>query len=158
MQDASRLAESSVAPEIERRPPVTRADHSLKHHGSNMSDESSPTFPLTSPAQLARAGILPVRRGPVRFAVGPPNGVTSNSWKLWAGKNGDVYIACRDNFKEAKVSLHASGRWRMGFTTEALTKSPNLPLGGRDRAWEVWDKPPPTLPNTTIAFRLVFPT
>ncbi len=32
--------------------------------------------------------------------------------------------ACRDNFKEAKVSLHTSGKWRMGFTIEALVKNP----------------------------------
>jgi len=111
-----------------------------------------------SPALAVQAGILPVRKGPVRFAVGPPNGVTSNSWKIWSHKNGDVYITCRDNFREVKVSLHASGRWRMGFTNEALAKNKNLLLGEQNRAWEVWDKPPATLPNTTIAFRLVFPT
>ena len=64
--------------------------------------------------------------------------------------------ACRDNFKEAKVSLHTSGKWRMGFTIEALVKNP-FPLE-ENRAWEVWDKPPPQLPNVTIAFRLFFPT
>jgi hypothetical protein len=118
-----------------------------------------PPFPLTFPSVLMQAGILPIRKGPVRFAVGPPNGLTSNSWTLWANRKGDVYISCRDNFKEAKVSLHASGRWRMGFTSEALVKNPNLmKLEGEDRTWEVWDKPPPQLPSTTIAFRLFFPT
>ncbi len=123
-----------------------------------MNEESTPAFPLTSPAFLSQAGVLPLRKGPVRFAVGPPNGLTSNSWSLWANRKGDIYIACRDNFKEAKVSLHPSGRWRMGFTTEALAKNPNIvPLEG-NRAWEVWDQPPPQLPNVTIAFRLFFPT
>jgi hypothetical protein len=115
-------------------------------------------YPLTFPSHLTRAGVLPIRRGPVRFAVGPPNGLTSNSWSLSANKKGDVYIACRDNFKEAKVSLHASGRWRMGFTEEAMARNPNLVPLGRDRAWQVWDKPPAKLPNVTIAFRLLFPT
>jgi hypothetical protein len=123
-----------------------------------MSKETVHSYPLTFPSRLTQAGILPIRKGPVRFAVGPPNGLTSNSWTLWANRKGDVYISCRDNFKEAKVSLHASGRWRMGFTSAALAKNPNLvPLEG-NRAWEVWDQPPPQLPNVTIAFRLYFPT
>jgi hypothetical protein len=98
-----------------------------------------------------------MKNEPVRFAVGPQNGLTSNAWRIWV-RHGNVYIACRDNFKEAKVSLHASGRWRMGFTTEAVAKDSNLLPSDRNRAWEVWDKPPATLPNTVIAFRLLFPT
>ena len=123
-----------------------------------MGEEASSTVPLTAPALLAQAGRLPIRKGPVRFAVGPPDGTTSNSWTIWANKKGDVYIACRDNFKEAKVSLHASGRWRMGFTAEALSRKPDLILPEQNRAWEVWDAPPPRLPNATIAFRLAFLT
>lgn len=115
--------------------------------------------PTMVPNTLAtRVGLIPVRRGPVRFAVGPPNGLTSNAWRIWTTKNGNVYIACRDNFKEVKVSLHASGRWRMGFTAEAVAKNSNLLPGDQNRAWEVWDEPPAKLPNTVIAFRLVFPT
>jgi hypothetical protein len=107
---------------------------------------------------LTSAGVLPFRSGPIRFAVGPPDGLTSNSWKIWTTKAGDVYVACRDNFKEVKVSLHASGRWRMGFTTEAVTQNTNLLAQGQNRAWEIWDRPPETLPDTVIAFHLIFPT
>ena len=116
---------------------------------------------LISPTLAAQAGIIPLKPNPdkaVRFAVGSPNGLTSNSWRIWASKHGDVYIACRDNFKEAKVSLHASGRWRMGFTTEAISKNSHLLPSDQHRAWEVWDQPPISLPNTVIAFQLVFPT
>ena len=109
-------------------------------------------------ALAAQEGLIPVRRGPVRFAVGPPNGFTSNSWRIWATKQGDVYMKCRDNFREAKVSLHVSGRWRMGFTTEAVAKHRNLLPTDQNRAWEVWDEPPASLPNTVIAFRLPFLT
>lgn len=123
-----------------------------------MNQKFASQFPLISSVLLSQAGILPIQKGPIRFAVGPPDGITSNAWKLWTSKNKDVYITCRDNFKEAKVSLHASGRWRMGFTSEALTKSAELILPQQNRAWEVWDRPPPQLPNATIAFRLVFPT
>jgi hypothetical protein len=101
---------------------------------------------------------LPLRRGPVRFAVGSSTGLTSNTWRVWTGKGGDVYFACRDNFKEAKVSLHASGRWRMGFTTEAVTKDGTLLAGEQNRAWEVWDKPPASPWGAVAALHLVFPT
>ena len=100
--------------------------------------------------------VLPLRQGPIRFAVGYPDGSTSNSWRFWAHKR-DVYIACRDNFQEAKVSLHASGRWRMGFTEQAIEKNPPLIPPGRNRAWDVWDEPPPQLPQTVVAFKIVFP-
>jgi hypothetical protein len=57
-----------------------------------------------------------------------------------------------------KVSLHASGRWRMAFTSEALAKNPALVPAGANRAWEIWEEPPPVLPDTVVAFRLIFPT
>jgi hypothetical protein len=95
---------------------------------------------------------------PIRFAVGPPDGLTSNSWRFWTTSSGDAYLACRDNFQNMKVSLHASGRWRMAFTSEALAKNPALVPAGANRAWEVWDEPPPVLPDTVVAFRLIFPT
>ena len=107
-----------------------------------------------TPSQLK----LPILKGPIRFAVGPPDGLTSNAWRMWASKQGDVYIACRDNFKEVKISLHASGRWRMGFTTEAINKNPKLLLSGTNRAWDVWDKPSESLPDSVVAFKLIFPT
>lgn len=101
---------------------------------------------------------LPLRQGPIRFAVGSPDGVSSNSWRLWVGREGDVYLACRDNFQNMKVSLHVSGRWRMAFTEEAVRKDPTLVSVGADRAWEVWDEPPAQFPGAVAAFRLVFPT
>lgn len=113
---------------------------------------------MIAPSLAAQIGLIPLKRGPVRFAVGPPDGLTSNAWRIWTTKHGDVYIVCRDNFKEVKVSLHSSGRWRMGFTTEAVAKNPNLLQIDQNRAWDVWDQPPASLPKTIIAFRLPFPT
>lgn len=108
-------------------------------------------------AVFTELGPLPIRKGVIRFAVGPPDGLTSNGWRVWATASGDVYLACRDNMKETKVSLHASGRWRMAFTSEAIARQPELLREGQ-RTWEVWDKPPERLPNTVIAFRLLFAT
>ena len=76
--------------------------------------------PNIFPNQLIAMGVLPINDTPARFAIGPPDGLTSNSWRIWSTKHGDVYISCRDNFTEAKVSLHTSGRWRMGFTSQAI--------------------------------------
>jgi hypothetical protein len=80
------------------------------------------------------------------------------------GETSGVYIACRDNFTETKVSLHTSndphlpGRWRMGFTKESLQKIAHLRAQEENRAWEVWDEPAPSLPSGIVAaFRLVFP-
>jgi hypothetical protein len=118
---------------------------------------------MVSPALATQAGLLPIRNLPVRFAVGSPSGDTSNSWKVWATKSG-VYLACRDSFKETKVSLHTStnsdvpGRWRVGFSTEALPKVAHLLPMDMNRAWEVWDEPRPSLPGAVVAFRLFFPT
>lgn len=100
---------------------------------------------------------LPIRSGPVRFAVGSPEGVTSNSWRCWVEKSG-VYIACRDNFQDAKVSLHTRGHWRMGFSDQAIKKNiPGFIPANRNRAWDLWSEPPPQLPKTIVAFKLYFP-
>lgn len=99
---------------------------------------------------------LPVTQGVLRFAIGHPSGPSSNCWRIWTTKSGDVYIKCRDNYGEIKGSLHASNRWRFGFTDEALKNNPSLVKDGEDRAWEVWDRPSPIIPNAIVAFRLRF--
>lgn len=99
------------------------------------------------------AGMLPIRNGVVRFCIETPEGLTSNAWRVWV-RQGSVYVACRDNFKEAKVSLHRGGRWRMAFTDTAAEK---LVPTGEDRVWEKWTEPLPQLPGTVIAFRLFYP-
>ena len=86
------------------------------------------------------------------------DGLTSNAWRFWTIPAGDAYLAGRDNFKEVKVSFHASGRWRMGFTEEAVTKNPAILPDTSNRAWNIWDEPPQTIPHTVTAFRLIFPT
>jgi hypothetical protein len=120
--------------------------------------EVTPHIPMLSPQLMTSLGKLPIRNQPARFAVGDPNGLTSNSWRVWFEKKSGVYIACRDSFTETKVSLHTSGRWRMGFTTQAVAKNPGLIAANADSAWEVWDKPAETLPKTITAFHLYFPT
>ncbi|MCR4288542.1 MAG: hypothetical protein NUW09_11095 [Deltaproteobacteria bacterium] len=45
----------------------------------------------------------------------------------------------------------------MGFTTEAISNNLQLPHD-INRAWEVWDEPPASLPDSVVAFKLIFPT
>jgi hypothetical protein len=77
---------------------------------------------------------------------------------VFVTKNGDAYVRCKDNFTQLKLSLHVSGRWRVGFTEEAVGFFPWLVSPRGNRALEVWDEPQETLPRTVTAFRLLFPT
>lgn len=99
---------------------------------------------------------LPLVRQPLRFAVGVPTGASTNSWKVWV-RGDDVYVACRDNFREIKVSLHASGIWRVGFTDDFAKQRPDmLPAGGN----RVWKNGTPRLDDqhrSVIGFQLAAP-
>ena len=61
---------------------------------------------------------LPMRSFPVRFAIQDRNGMSSNSWGIYRGSDGSAYIKRRDNMKDLKVSLHASGSDHISFTSE----------------------------------------
>lgn len=93
---------------------------------------------------------IPVRDGPIRFAVLMPDGCTSNSWRVWIETSG-AYICCRDNIQEIKISLHRSGRQHIAFRTET-----GIEMTPGSRFWNQWHEPPqqsPTIPS----FKLVFP-
>jgi hypothetical protein len=135
------------------------------------SDQDSPQAPQTAdaaPGETPTVGqlnywvkpptALPMTKSPFRFAVGTPDGASSNSWVLIVEKRGDVYLKCRDSFHEWKVSLHASGRWRLGLTAESLRKCPQLVSAGADRAWDKWSPPPDHDKKAVFAFQLVYPS
>lgn len=90
----------------------------------------------------------------LRFAVGDPNGLSSNSWRIWVKPDGDVYIKCRDNYSELKVSLHGS-RWRVGLSEEGAAASAHVPTNQSNRAWMVWDRPSP-VDGITLGYRIFF--
>jgi hypothetical protein len=46
----------------------------------------------------------------------------------------------------------------MGFEDYVAAKYPGLLPVGRDRAWQVWNEPEEQLPNTQVAFKLLFPS
>jgi len=90
----------------------------------------------------------------LRFAIGDPAGLSSNSWRVWVKPDGDVYIACRDNYRELKVSLHGD-RWRVGLTSEAAGATSHLHPPDADRTWATWDRPAP-VDGITMGYRILF--
>lgn len=79
---------------------------------------------------------LPLREGPLRFAVMRKDGMSSNSWRAWVESPGDFYIKCRDNMSEIKISLHKSGKHQIAFTTES-----KLEMTPGSRFWDRWTEP-----------------
>ena len=98
--------------------------------------------------------ILPLKEGPIRFGVLRRNSLSSNSWKVWSEKAGDIYIACRDHMKEQKISLHQSGKQQMAFTSES-----GLETTEGSRFWDQWWEPQFTNGSkATPTFNLLFPS
>ena len=93
---------------------------------------------------------LPLRKGPVRFAVVMANGLTSYSWKVFT-KGGDAYVVCRENMKDIKVSLHASGRQHIAFIQGS---GHEMTPGSRfwNRWWEPSSKERPPVPSVKLLF------
>jgi hypothetical protein len=75
----------------------------------------------------------------LRFAVGSPVGPQGAVWRLWADQNGNIYVGARSICDKFKASLHASGRWRIGYS-EAEMRRLSLPEGA-DRAVVKWSAP-----------------
>jgi hypothetical protein len=123
------------------------------------SDDDS-TNPASHPAIHVWANpsstAFPLRRSPARLSVGTPTGPSTNSWKVWI-RGEDAYVACRDNFREIKVSLHASGIWRLGFTEQFTHSNRDMVPPEKDRAWKKWRATLDDEHRMVIAFQIVCP-
>ena len=95
-------------------------------------------------------GSIPLMQKSVRFAVSRRNGLSSNSWRVWNEKAGDVYIVCSDHLEGMKISLHRSGRRHIVSNQKAQTAG--------DRFMGQWDRPLVDEMKSLRPFRLVFPT
>lgn len=94
---------------------------------------------------------LPLTKSPIRFAILWKNGQTSNTWGVRVDKNGDVYIYCRDNMQEVKISLHKSGKQHIAYTKES-----GIEMIPGSRFWNQWQEPQHG--NQAIpSFKLYFP-
>lgn len=92
--------------------------------------------------------------GTLRFAVGQ-RGRRSSVWRVWANTSShDVYIASRTIAGIQKYSLHASGIWRLAFTSEYMAE---VGAGEVDRVIDRWSRPEPdasgVVPGPIIAVR-----
>lgn len=58
---------------------------------------------------------LPLRGGPLRFALMNSDGISSESWKVEVTSRGEVYIVCREANLDIKVSLHESGHQKIAY-------------------------------------------
>ena len=96
--------------------------------------------------------VLPLRTGPIRFAVLRKGGITSNSWGVRVERRGDAYIYCRDGMNDQKVSLHASGDQHI-----SLNKSdPKIKCLAGGRFLNQWREPEHT-GKAVPTLRLLFP-
>ena len=96
---------------------------------------------------------IPIRQGPLRFAVMGKNGLSSNSWRVWTESSGDAYIACRDSLREIKISLHQSGKQHVAFSSES-----GLEMTAGSRFWAQWTEPSFSNDSkVTPSFKLAFP-
>lgn len=97
---------------------------------------------------------IPITKSPIRFAVGTPDGISSNSWRVWV-RGEDIYVSCRDNFKELKISLHASGVWRVAFTEQAFSSNPDLFSVNGDRVLQRYNPDLTERNRAVIGFQIV---
>ena len=87
---------------------------------------------------------LPIRHGPVRLAVVGNGGRSSNSWKVWPEKNGEIYLSIREKNPGFKVSLHKSGKQHIKMASQY---------------WGQWHEPDIYAgPMVATSAKLVFPT
>src|ERR1700730_5680249 len=94
----------------------------------------------------------------VWFAVGSANGPQSPVYSLFFNTTkADVYVSGRAIAHEVKASLHASGRWRVGFIQESPHEATTRDNRSKDRAFVKWERPGPFEPGLTRGFQIVVP-
>ena len=95
-------------------------------------------------------GSIPLRDDSIRFAVHRRNGLSSNSWRVWSERSGDVYIACRDHLGDMKISLHRSGKCHVA--SDQMAHFDGSRYIGR------WERALNPATKHVVPFQLVFPT
>ena len=94
---------------------------------------------------------FPVTQGPINLSVLKSDGLLSHRWGVKTNHKGDAYVYCRDVPRAEKVSLHASGRQHISFTSQTSAH-----LGADCRFGNVW-KEPDFESDAIATFSLVFP-
>lgn len=88
----------------------------------------------------------------LRMAVGKPTGPRSAAWVVTTGRNSpDIYIGTRRSMASFKVSLHASGRWRLAEAKSRFQSSTT------DRVLERYSPPEEFAPGWRFAAQILVP-
>jgi hypothetical protein len=99
-----------------------------------------------------------VAKSELRFGVSDGAGKRGATWKLSVGKAApDVYLACRALQGTLKISLHASGEWRIAYLERAHKKLVDGLPGDRGRVIREWPRPREFAFGSTLAFRIITP-
>src|SRR5712671_3865940 len=96
----------------------------------------------------------------VRFFIEDGAGRRSTTWRVWTtGRTADIYFAHREVAGELKGSLHESGSWQYGMTTERIRTAHRVRgWDGHSRHFMKWQRPPEITPGLTLAVEFGFPT
>jgi len=79
----------------------------------------------------------------------------AGTWTVWTSKNNlDVYMTARSLAGTWKASLHASGSWQHGLTTEAAARYGRQ---GPSRHIEIWDAPEEFGPGARRSITVLVP-
>jgi hypothetical protein len=89
----------------------------------------------------------------IRVAVVREGKPLSGTWRIWRRSN-DIYVAPRSVASSFKISLHASGKFRFGFTSDE--KASKFLRLGEDRAVFKWELPSSESPTRLLA-QIIFP-
>ena len=115
--------------------------------------ETRPELVVYVNREVCHQSELPLRESPLRFAILRKDGTTSNAWGVRVDRNGEVYVVCRDNMKELKISLHASGERHIAFTKES-----GLEMTDGSRFWNKWNELPLDGSKVMPSFHIFFPS
>jgi len=100
------------------------------------------------------------RKKIVRFGIRSIDGALRSSvWKCQTESGrakSDLYLIPQGMGNAFKVSLHESGEWHMGFTSEYAAQPDAIRIrNSKERHWEVWERPEQMAPGVTRAFAVV---
>lgn len=105
---------------------------------------------LPAPRYLADVGRSQRWRFNLLITEGPNSGLGAGPWRIWIHKD-DIYVASANQVNIVKASLHASGKWRIGYTAEHMQSDQPLWPRSHDRAAWKFD-PPPVVDGVQEAF------